>query len=852
MLLVSIVLASLSNATAFSVTPTRLRFHLRTSFATAHKSANRRLHGKAAIRNAWTVRTARTAGYSRRIRPSSSELQALPPPDLFHYDALESSFHSASHILSAGVSDVIENVNVPFKDLGKELAAALDIGQGMNKNLGMLPEGETSLVLESMGYDLLVFLAASVVVTPLAKSLNVTPILGYLLAGAILGPNGLDLFANSKADIELGDVGILFLLFSEGLEVTQPRLKKLTNYLPLGIAQISLVTAVITGVFMSDLPEWTATVFAIDPTLLGIPPTEAVVLALIGCLSTSAFIFPVLKERSWEDEESGEAATSILLLQDLLVAPLLVLLPYLAGDTATDYLAIGFLTAKATLGFGAVLYVGSLVLQNVFRVVSTAQSSETFVALCLLVSAGMGAIAKYFGLTDTAGAFAAGVLLANTNYRAQIQADILPFKGILLGIFFMGAGSNFDVELVVREWPTIAIGCVTLLALKAFTLGAATRVPHWMEPNRLPTADAIRVSLLLAGGGEFAFVVLALAESLDIIPASLSAIVTAIVLITMGLTPLLGDLAVILSEPLLPYKEEEKLMALNGSNGAVVPEREIPHVAKEAVVICGYGEVGQNTVRVLGKQKEKAGMIKSSYLKDEVPSVVAFDVDPSLSDTALRPSRNTAVLFGNAANPEVIRSSGISQPSAIYVTYEDFGRVQSATARLRAAFVTVPIFARAATRAEVSALEEAGATQVVVESDELPRSAFALLEGVWQGNLPGKIFNSPEHFRAEAAEAAGISTGEVEDLLEMYQAMDQDKTGTVCPTEIEALLERSGTWIASDDEIRQLDSWIESTLAGKDPVDALEWCRLYGRAPDFVKRAFGGDLARKRKQREEA
>jgi Kef-type K+ transport system membrane component KefB/voltage-gated potassium channel Kch len=697
-----------------------------------------------------------------------------------------------------------------------------------------VPDRETTLVLESIGYDLLVFLAASVVVPPVARFLGVTPILGYLLAGAVLGPNALDLFANSKADLELGDIGILFLLFSEGLEVTSPRLQKLANYLPLGLAQVSLVTGVITATIMSRIPEMIDQMFLkLDPSLLGIGPTEAVVLALILCLSTSAFVFPVLKERGWEEEESGEAATSILLLQDLLVAPLLVILPYIADTAATDYEAIGFLTAKATLGFGAVLWMGSLILQKVFQLVAAAESSETFVALCLLVSAGMGIIAKFFGLTDTAGAFAAGVLLANTNYRAQIQADVLPFKGILLGIFFMDAGSNFDFQLVLEKWPTVLLGSLALLFLKSTTLGAATRVPTWMEPNRLPAADGIRVSLLLAGGGEFAFVVLALAQSLGIVPTELAGIVTAIVLITMGLTPLLGDLAAALSEPFVSLKEEE----IARNKGILGLECECPMVAHNAIVVCGFGEVGQNVFRVLAEKKAN-DLVAPSPLGLQTASLVAFDTNPSLIDNAICTDK-TIVLFGNAANAEVIRSSGVTAPSAIFITYEDSGRVHSATARLRAGFPDTPIFARASTRAKIVDLEQAGATEVVVESDELPRSSFALVQGVWSGNLKGAIIDSPEHVRAEAAAAAGISLSEADRIFEVYKSMDQDGTGRVSLTEIESVLERSSQWIASDDEIRELDQWIEGELDGVEFFDAQELCRLYGRAPEFVKRAFG-------------
>ena len=228
------------------------------------------------------------------------------------------------------------------------------------------------------------------------------------------------------------------MLFSEGLEVSSQRLRKLSNYLPLGFAQISLTTGVITAAILLGAPQFLDKVLPLDEGFIDITnPTQAVVLALAGTLSTSAFIFPVLKERGWEGENAGQAATSILLLQDLFVAPLLVVMPFVVGQGPTDFAAIGFLTAKAAVGFGIVMYVGSLLLQQIFAIVAKTRSTETFVALSLLVSVGMGMVAKGLGLTDTAGAFAAGVLLANTNFRAQIQADVLPFKGILLGIFFM-------------------------------------------------------------------------------------------------------------------------------------------------------------------------------------------------------------------------------------------------------------------------------------------------------------------------------------------------------------------------------------------------------------------------------
>mmetsp|Transcript_22432 Transcript_22432/g.36914 ORF Transcript_22432/g.36914 Transcript_22432/m.36914 type:complete len:685 (+) Transcript_22432:77-2131(+) len=607
--------------------------------------------------------------------------------------------------------------NLPFEDVSRQLSDALDIGaeflqdsDQLSSGSANIPEAETSIVLESMGQDLLIFLFSSVAVTILSNASGISPILGYLIAGAVLGPHGLDVFSNERADVELGDFGILFLLFSEGLEVSSQRLTKLTNYLPLGFAQISLTTGVITAALLLGAPQFFDRFLPLDEGFIDISnPTEAVVLALAGTLSTSAFIFPVLKERGWEGEDAGQAATSILLLQDLFVAPLLVILPFVVGQGPTDYAAIAFLTAKAALGFGFVMFVLSKVLQQVFRVVAKTQSAETFVALSLLVSVGMGAVAKSLGLTDTAGAFAAGILLANTNFRAQIQADILPFKGILLGIFFMDAGSLFDSELVLAELPTVLTGAISLIFLKGITVAAATRVPRWMEPNRLEPYDAVKLAFLLSGGGEFAFVVLALAEKLDVLPKDLGGLLTAIVLITMAITPLLGVAASAVSNN---YVFDQRSHEFNHDTGESL-------VADDAIVVCGYGEVGEAVIDKLGELKnEDTG---------RPPSLVAFDMSPMLMNSILIPTPSSAVMFGDSANPEVIMAHGVEKPRALFVSYDDHEQVMSAVARLRFAFPESPIFTRAQSRYEAQELKEAGATEVVVEFDELPRSAQALL-----------------------------------------------------------------------------------------------------------------------------
>lgn len=722
------------------------------------------------------------------VRPTTTSLSALP---------------------ELGLPEFI----LPFEEAGKQLAQSLNIGGALHGNVGNIPEAATSLVLESLGRDLLVFLGASVIVTPLSTVIGITPILGYLILGALLGPHALDVFANSKADVELGDFGILFLLFSEGLEVSSARLLKLTNFLPLAFAQISLTTAALTAAILTGLPQFLERFLPLDEGLINVKnPVEAVVLALAGALSTSAFIFPVLKEKGWEEEDSGQAATSILLLQDLAVAPILVLLPYVVGKGVTDYAAIGFLTAKATLGFGTVIFFGSFILQRLFALVAKTRSTETFVALCLLVSVGMGVIAKSLGLTDTAGAFAAGVLLANSNYRAQIQADILPFKGILLGIFFMDAGASFNIDLVVQEWPTILTGAAALVAIKAVTLFSATRVPRAIEPNRLALADSVRVSLLLSGGGEFAFVVLALAQGLGVVTKELGGLLTAMVLITMALTPLLGDVAQSVSEPFVLKPREGEF------DGFIKPSDQ--QIAHDAVIVCGYGIVGRQILSVLGEDAAPRPPESSNY---RLPHIVAFDTDPALVDMILMPTPETMAVYGDPSKPMVLRANGVTDPEAIFITYGSHSKALATTSMLRSAFTDSPIYARARNRAEAQTLQAAGATEVIVESDELSRSAVALLNGA-ELETTIDIYNTME---AE----------EIERLTELFLCIDTDESGTIDAGELTAVIRKSNSGIIDDEQIAAEEKWLKTIVLG--PIDVKEFCRLCVRAPQSIRDALG-------------
>ena len=637
------------------------------------------------------------------------------------------------------------------------------------------------MALDSLGNGLITFLAASVLVVPVSKVLKVTPVLGFLLLGCAIGPYGFGLFSNTEADIKLGDFGILFLLFIEGLNLSPDRLEKLGSFFQLGVSQmlLSIGFFFFSVLFLGpQLLTFFELFIPLDDQLLRpifSSPVTAFCIAAAGALSSSAFALPVLKEKGWEGRADGIAALAVLLLQDLAVAPLLVIIPLLAGSGPQDNFSLLLLVAKATFGFGGVLALGSVVLRQLFEVVASSRSSETFVAATLLVAVGMGAIAEELGLSSTTGAFAAGVLLAGTKFRAAIEADIKPFEGILLGVFFLTAGATLDPSLVLHEWPTLLTGIIIFILAKAGLLLIAGESALGLRSR----ADAVRVAVLLSGGGEFAFIIFRLAENLGVLPHDLGELLTASVIISMSLTPLLGEAAEALGAVIeraeqkdeatveadrlfdaidtdgsgtltrtelqlhllggdrspgflsrinMPFealfdaldtdgngvisRDELRLgyveMCSGGARVAALQQSAAEEngsvlTASDAYVVCGFGEIGQRVCDELSSVFEGSDLI-------------AFDRDPKR--VAVGMQRQVRVIYGDGASETLLKATGIEEPRAIIVSYSQSSRCLDATRRLRDVFPQTPIYVRAASEEEVTPLLEAGATEVVVETNE--------------------------------------------------------------------------------------------------------------------------------------
>jgi len=632
--------------------------------------------------------------------------------------------------------------------------------------------------LDSLGRDILTFLLFTVVTVPLSRTLKINPILTFLTIGSIIGPYNLNLFSNTEADLQLGDFGILFLLFNEGLSLSADRIKALGAFSKLGVLQIMasmtffFFGTMILGPFILQIVE---PFIPLDDGLLRpilSSPIQAFCIASAGALSSSAFVLPVIKEKGWENRPEGIAGLSILLLQDLAVAPLLVLIPVLAGTGPQSAPELGILIAKATVGFGGVLVLGRYVLRYIFDVVAAARSTETFVAAALLVAAGMGVLAENLGLSAATGAFAAGVLLSGNRFRPQIQADIKPFEGILLGVFFMTAGAELDPTVAWRELPTVLTGIAAFLTTKAAILFAS-------GPGLgLSKAQSVRVALTLAGGGEFSFVLFKLAEDLNVLPNDLAKLLTASVIISMSLTPLLGELGDTIAKKIedleastIQYRdgitasEAEALFDKTDTDnsGSIDVEElrvallklRIPYAAI-ADVFTSFDSNGDNEIcRDEWKAGCDAGLLQLA-LKSKAPEIEAV-LDDSMSNDAivvcgfgkmgravyemldstgdlkndlvafsLDPSRVTAgalsgakVIFGDGARYDLFKAVGVKTPRAVLITFATQSRRVNAVKRLKQSLPeSTPIYVFAENERNCAELLKLGVDEVVNETTE--------------------------------------------------------------------------------------------------------------------------------------
>lgn len=568
--------------------------------------------------------------------------------------------------------------------------------------------------------DALIVLGTAAVVAPVVHRLKISPVLGFMIVGAALGPHGLGRLADHSRAIDwltvtgerqiafIADLGIVFLLFFIGLELSMRRMITMRRLVfGLGGLQGFLSTVVISSVAL-----W-----------LGQPPAAALIIGACLALSSTAIVMELLSGQRRMMSTTGRTSFAILLAQDLAVVPLLFLISALGGHAEGSVVqGVVLALVEAAIAVGVIAIVGRVILKPLFRLAASTDNPEFFMAATLLISVGSGVIAAYAGLSMALGAFIAGLLLAETEYRRAVEAMIDPFRGLLLGVFFFSVGMHIDVSFLWREPVFVIGGFFAMMVAKTVLLVPLCRV------FGVPWAASVETSLLLAPGGEFAFIGIGLATQYGLIDGGVAAGVLAVVSLTMGTLPFVSLFA--------RRAAQNVEMKVSGEP----PSTQLPpddHARR--VIVVGHGRVGQLVCDLLDKH--------------EISYLVA-DRDAVRVERWRKLGR--PIYFGDASNPLFLQRCGIDEAIGVIVTI-DTAAVDDVVRAVRARRPEVMIVARAHDAQHARHLYTLAVTDTVPETIEaslqLAESALVSL-GVPMGQVIASIHERREQVRNELQAAA--------------------------------------------------------------------------------------------------
>ncbi|MDO9404285.1 MAG: monovalent cation:proton antiporter-2 (CPA2) family protein [Polaromonas sp.] len=545
-----------------------------------------------------------------------------------------------------------------------------------------------------------VLLGAGVLAVPLFKRLGLGSVLGYLAAGLAIGPFGLGFFNEAGTILHVAELGVVMFLFVIGLEMQPTRLWKLRRQIfGLGLAQVVVCGALLTAMGV----------------LAGLKPAVSFIAAMGFVLSSTAIVMQLLEERGDTSTPRGQRMVSILLLEDLAIVPLLAIVAFLAPVTdesaaTSRWVAIGAAVA-AIIGLIAV---SKWLLNPLFNILARSKAREVMTAAALLVVLGSALAMQWGGLSMAMGAFAAGVMLSESTFRHQLEADIEPFRGILLGLFFMGVGMSLDIGLVWADWPLILGGVVAYMAVKGigiYTVARVTKSSH---------TDAMQRTALMAQGGEFAFVLYSAAAAAGIIEANVNAILTAAIIISMALTPL----AVMSLRWIAPDRREKNMKGI-----------EVAQDLQGSVLIIGFGRFGQIASQALLARGIDISIIENDT--DMIRSAAGFGFK---------------VYYGDGTRIDVLHASGAAHAKAVLVCVDNKESLTRIVTLIKHEFPLTPVLARAYDRQHAIDLIRAG---VDFQLRETLESALA--------------------FGNEALRQLGVNESEVAEIAEDIRRRDEER-----------------------------------------------------------------------------
>jgi CPA2 family monovalent cation:H+ antiporter-2 len=527
----------------------------------------------------------------------------------------------------------------------------------------------------------LLYLLAAVIGVVGCRYLRLPPVLGYLVVGVLIGPNALALAQDSAGVRYLAEFGVVFLMFVIGLEFSLPKLRTMGKLVfGLGLSQVLATIVVATSASLLLALVW--------PSAWGMGWQTALALGGVMSMSSTAVVIKLTAERLELESEHGKRVVGILLFQDLAVVPLLIMIPALGSSGDEMAIAIGLALLKAVVLITVLLTGGQKVMRWWLTLVAKRKSDELFMLNLLLITLGLAWLTEHAGLSLALGAFVAGMLISETEFKHQVETDIRPFHDVLMGLFFITVGMMLDWRIVLERWPLVLLLTTLPVLFKFVLIAGLTRV--WGAP----VGTSLRVGLYLAQAGEFGFVMLTLASQNNLIaPEMLNPILAAMVISMMA-------------TPFMIMFSNEAVSRLAGSDW-MMQSVQMTSIAKKAisvnhhVVICGYGRSGQNLARMLEQE--------------HIP-YMALDLDPDRVRQAA--AAGDSVVFGDAARLQALMAAGLARASAVVVTYKETHAALKVLANTKEHAPQVPVIVRTVDDHDIDKLIAAGASEVVPEAIE--------------------------------------------------------------------------------------------------------------------------------------
>ena len=660
--------------------------------------------------------------------------------------------------------------------------------------------------MDSLDITLLYLLAAVLGVVG-CRMLRLPPMLGYLVVGVVIGPNALALAQDSAGLRHLAEFGVVFLMFVIGLEFSLPKLRAMRRHVfGLGLSQVVLTVTLTTLASLAMgwlLPQWWKMEWQMALALGG-----------VMAMSSTAIVIKMVAERLELESEHGKRVVGILLFQDLAVVPLLVLIPALGSPPDVLFKELGVALFKAAVLLGILLTGGQRFIRWWLTLVARRKSEELFMLNLLLITLGLAWLTELAGLSLALGAFIAGVLVSETEYKHQVGTDIRPFHDVLLGLFFITIGMMLDWRLVLERWPLVLLLLSLSLAFKLAVISGLTRL------FGAPMGTALRTGLYLCQAGEFGLVLLSLAGQHQLVPPQLFNPVLASMVISMLATPF-----IILYANDIVTRVVGSDWLMQSVQMTSIARRSIN--ADKHVIICGYGRCGQNLARLL---------------EGEGIPYMALDLDPDRVRQAA--AAGHSVVFGDAARLQALMAAGLHRASAVVITYIETASALKVLHHAHEHAPQVPVVVRTIDDVDEARLRDAGATEVVPEAIEaslmLASHALALVGvpmrrviRVVQDQRDARYKLLKGYFHG--ADDDGVEEAEHERLSTVTIPPGGRKVGrTLGSVALEAMgvrvasLRRAGGRNAAFDDDTVLDGGDTLVLSGKAPALALAEEKLLG------------------------